>query len=393
MVGIDRICICKTKFNSLIIALFMSLTCWATVIGSVVSIPYISIVLSIFIVCFVLLFNRNIIFDHSILLRYLVILLLLAASFILNNNQHTIKYLAHYIVFGSTAFILTNIKYDSKLIIRYSVYVYALYLFFFLFLVFPQAAYYDKYEYGSTQMGWAYSFVPGVLWGLCMFFYKDFLLQNKKDLIIAIISLIGSCYVILFCTVTRGAILSVLSGIFFIALSRVPLKYRKIYLLLFIIIIICVGYYAYEVLNSSAMSNVNNIGALQKMIALSNSGDISNGRLEFYRGAIDIIRNYPILGRGVGYFEGIYGIYTHQLFLQLLCEMGIIGLILFTIPLYKLVAYFFSSVTTPDSILLIVLFSVTIVNLLFSSTYWLLPNFWFLYFSNYHCNHLSDAKY
>ena len=61
------------------------------------------------------------------------------------------------------------------------------------------------------------------------------------------------------------------------------------------------------------------------------SDDISNGRYELYNAAIEYFKNNPILGLGWEQFRNHYIRYmdVHNIYLQLLCETGICGAIVF----------------------------------------------------------------
>ena len=88
-------------------------------------------------------------------------------------------------------------------------------------------------DLGTIQMGVAYSFVPGVLWAISLLFFPGFIIGNRYlKQILSIVVLIGSIYVVLFLTVTRGAIIAILFGCVFIAIFHL----NKINRLKFIIV-------------------------------------------------------------------------------------------------------------------------------------------------------------
>lgn len=53
--------------------------------------------------------------------------------------------------------------------------------------------------------------------------------------------------------------------------------------------------------------------------------DISNGRFAMYRNAIDAFWESPVFGKGWWWFHNTYNTHTHNIYLQLLCEVGIVG--------------------------------------------------------------------
>lgn len=378
--------------NSLLVALFIAQTCIASVINSFLTIPKISVIISLILFFVAISLNRNTKFCKQVVISYALIFLLLSFSLIVNGVESCIDYILHYIVFGTTAFVLSNIPLNGKVIINSSIYIYIVYLIVFFLRI--RMDYLEGDDLGTIQMGVAYSFVPGVLWAISLLFFPGFIIGNRYlKQILSIVVLIGSIYVVLFLTVTRGAIIAILFGCVFIAIFHL----NKINRLKFIIVFL--GGTIFLFLNIETVledffyiSSENSIGAIKKMSSLSNDGDVSNGRDLLYESAIDIIRSSPMIGKGVGYFEKINEIYVHQLFLQILCEMGMLGLFLFLFPITKIVKATVISNLASIYIIPIVLISSILIMLLFSNVYWLSPNFWFLFFlTPYHLKLVSKT--
>ena len=63
-------------------------------------------------------------------------------------------------------------------------------------------------------------------------------------------------------------------------------------------------------------------------------GDQTSGRITLYINALEMFKQKPILGWGSGVFANLYGIGTHNIYLQLLAENGLIGFILFVTLLF-----------------------------------------------------------
>lgn len=90
-------------------------------------------------------------------------------------------------------------------------------------------------------------------------------------------------------------------------------------------------------LNRLAGKLVANVAIHQPLI-FAEAVTSFEGRLHLWRGTLDMIKSYPIIGSGLGTFAGLYpnfqnsGIYSkfaHNTYLQLLAETGLIGGLLF----------------------------------------------------------------
>jgi O-antigen ligase len=69
---------------------------------------------------------------------------------------------------------------------------------------------------------------------------------------------------------------------------------------------------------------------------VKDEGDITSGRIILYIVAIELFKQKPILGWESGCFSYLNGIDTHNVYLQLLCENGVLGALFFvTILLYN----------------------------------------------------------
>ena len=117
--------------NSLLVALFIAQTCIASVINSFLTIPKISVIISLILFFVAISLNRNTKFCKQVVISYALIFLLLSFSLIVNGVESCIDYILHYIVFGTTAFVLSNIPLNGKIIINSSIYIYIVYLIVF----------------------------------------------------------------------------------------------------------------------------------------------------------------------------------------------------------------------------------------------------------------------
>jgi O-antigen ligase len=82
----------------------------------------------------------------------------------------------------------------------------------------------------------------------------------------------------------------------------------------------------------------NVLNAINRFIKLSDEGNIDAGRSDLYALAFSLFKTSPLLGIGWGKYKYIYAalnpldiftIQVHNVYLQLLCETGIFGFIIF----------------------------------------------------------------
>lgn len=66
-------------------------------------------------------------------------------------------------------------------------------------------------------------------------------------------------------------------------------------------------------------------GLIEKMTALENAGDITNGRSASWKDTLEIWKRYPVFGVGANSLVNVYDLSSHNVYLQTLAEMGLLG--------------------------------------------------------------------
>ena len=74
---------------------------------------------------------------------------------------------------------------------------------------------------------------------------------------------------------------------------------------------------------------------LNKIEIFNDSSDVSNGRFNIWENTLLIFKQSPLFGIGGGALGTAYGISSHNVFLQMLAEMGIVGALVFLIAVLK----------------------------------------------------------
>lgn len=105
----------------------------------------------------------------------------------------------------------------------------------------------------------------------------------------------------------------------------------------------------------------------------------SSGRDVLYEQSIEKIRENPIIGNIIS-IEG-EGDYSHNLFLQVAKDLGIIALVILIVFLLWVICKLWSNNTKlEEKLIYAILFAVAVGRLMFSSILWMRPEFWMLCF-------------
>ncbi|HDP69707.1 MAG TPA: tetratricopeptide repeat protein [Actinobacteria bacterium] len=147
--------------------------------------------------------------------------------------------------------------------------------------------------------------------------------------------MIGCCF---FLTYSRGGLIALsvamLFMLFFIG------KEKRIKLLTVFIILVFLVFSGYLLVQIYRPSSTIVYSGITKTSSAKTSFD---GRLLLWRGSLNIFKDYPILGSGIGTFASIYpkyqygGLYSrhaHNTYLEFLAETGFLGFLLFVSVLF-----------------------------------------------------------
>lgn len=358
--------------NSLFISIYLTSTCISSIISAFIAVPLISVLLVCLVMVLVFYYNKHIKISKYHVFYFIFFTILITLSFLLNGTSESLDYFTHFLVFGFSSLLISNIKISGYKTTVYILLVYAL----FCIIYFLRIQHITTDE-TNNQMGLAYTLVPGVLVGYSVF--RNRCCYNRKIKLLSLLTILSSIWIILFKTVTRGAILAVIIGVFFIYYVGTNPNNRKRVIFCFMIIIPLIVYFVVIALSSIETSS---IGAINKLMIMAEAGDASNGRFDLWKSAITIISENPLFGHGVGYFEkNNASAYPHQFFLQILSEFGFIGSIIILIPLFYKFRCLLKVRVTQSAILFSIYFVYSLVMLTFSNSYWLFPTFWFLFFN------------
>ncbi|TBL70845.1 O-antigen ligase family protein [Paenibacillus thalictri] len=148
----------------------------------------------------------------------------------------------------------------------------------------------------------------------------------------------------------RGPFLATILGtmlpaLFAFKLSSAGFKVRGYLLLIVAILVACIGVVGYLIITDEETQTLYRMTFL-----FGGNGDMGSSadtRAEYYEDSIMYWENKPILGYGIGAFPLFYGmssamrLYPHNLFAEILVEMGLVGLLLFLAVFVSSIRYMF----------------------------------------------------
>ncbi|MDM5190879.1 O-antigen ligase family protein [Bacillus sp. DX4.1] len=177
-----------------------------------------------------------------------------------------------------------------------------------------------------------------------------FYIISNKNLMIKMMAFIGIIlnFVALFASGSRMPLVALVCMLIYMAMSSIKIK-KKIYVrkgfnMFFIVILLSVC-----VLGTLAKAGVFDtmIYRFQVLLTDSGGGESAEGRTDRYDFAFKLFADNPIVGDGIGGFGYSYNDtdargYPHNIFLEIISELGLLGLILFLLLIFKcIVPYFY----------------------------------------------------
>lgn len=238
----------------------------------------------------------------------------------------------------------------------------------------------DWYIIQVDYFSFGYMMVPGIL---CILLYIVELIKKKK-IILAVLLGIFDGYVL---KVTLG---NCGRGVYicFMVFALLALAFLNRYKWTKIICVLAVAagtlmlVYIEEIvylLNDFLKARDIEIYAINKCIRLiERMGDITNGRSILWKSVFEDLNLYQILlGRGIGEYEIVNGVYPHNLVLSIFADYGLLGIIGLAIVVV-LICKRIINAGYKERYIYILLISVCVAKLMLSSVYWKSSGFWLL---------------
>lgn len=206
-----------------------------------------------------------------------------------------------------------------------------------------------------------------------------------KFKLLKLISIVNILIAVIFLTAlgSRGAILGCIAAILLLYIYRdnkTLQPFSSKFILISTLMIISIFSFSRIMIFISDVMNKYDIASysLDRIVNSLNSGSsLSSGRDKLYETALNGIEENILFGQGIASFNNFSGNYPHNLIIQMLYEGGLFfgtPLILLTIiPLFSMN----SKLGHFSRLLYIYLFSAGIVQLIFSSYFWMSILFWY----------------
>lgn len=157
-------------------------------------------------------------------------------------------------------------------------------------------------------------------------FNKLIVNEEKKYVWLKILLLIGGCYTLIW-TKKRSFLIFVAIVIAISWLIGFRKNQHKLKYLVISICLIVLGIYFIERYNLDVL-------IVEKFLRYMDQGDISNGRMELWEESLDYFQNHPLFGVGIRSLTTVLGNDSHNIYIQLLAEVGIIGAFIFYVAIW-----------------------------------------------------------
>ncbi len=230
----------------------------------------------------------------------------------------------------------------------------------------------------NDDMDAAYKVLPSMM-------YLIYYASTKKHIIYTVVAAVLSTVILIFGT--RGPILCILIYVAFITIYKAfkskNLKKMLIFLLVFLIILSVFIFDSLFIEVSNVLVKVfEEIGFSTRVFDMILEGDIvaSKGRESLAKQAVEAIIENPVWGYGVTADRAMFGVYVHNMPLEVWCQYGVIfGSIILLAILVLTATSFIKSRRNKELLLFVLLFTcMNYVKLMVSGTYTTEPYFFFM---------------
>lgn len=381
-------------YNSLAVAVIINAQFVAYVANAYFGISG-GLVTLLYIVSFVLTIAGSFFNDFKLVLSFSkrccmlagYLIIVFGFSFLVTSGFYTMDYFMDFIATGLVTLYIIQSKFDRELVLRFNMTL------GLLFCLNPNryvSSALLNISYERASMFASYILIPIILSAIYHFvFYRE-----KKFVLILLYFANAFVLVRTLSILGRGPLLSIFIGIMISLVIKnnkkwgnCPDKRKMMYIAIVIVTFIAIANIGEIIflLNTFLTSNDIHIAAVTKSMDLLSARGISgllNNRDDRWIWTFELIRKSPIFGNGIGEYANVYGTWSHNIILQLVVEMGLLGCLpIICTMIYILYYIFLKNLQMDNLILLCFLCSISLPRLMLSSYLWHHPEFWmFVYF-------------
>lgn len=380
----------RILLNSIILALFISINMLTKMITSIVMFNNNILILSIVLICISLSLNGFKIKSNYLFMTVVAIILLLVSALRIDNKVYTINYITNFILYGIIFTYTIQFEFKFEYIVKTINFISYFYCIYLIFIIWPQIN--SRTLDIDFTMDLAYTSSIAII-SILMYGMKN---RNIWEKILNILSLAVNLNMILNKSANRGVFLVIISFLFINFLFNSRNNYTKTFKVAISILFIgitLINIKDFLIKLNIFLINLNlDIPWITKITMQMSLGDITSGREHLYNNAISIFYENPFIGKGIGYYESLNGgLYTHNLVLDLLVGIGIIGTIfIIFIIVSGILSLLNRKLKRESKQVIIFLFSLSIPRLMVSSTIWYNHIFWM--YMCYICVHIYKNK-
>ena len=323
----------------------------------------------ILIASFIYNFRKKHKLNPSPIIIILIVFILFSISLLLNDNSIVFQYLHDFLIFGAVNIILFSKIENWKLFFRIGAVISVVNL--LLYIQDPL----NGYELFDDYMNY------GLMCVLPTFYFcimSRMMENSKRFLLFEIISMV---LLVVFCN--RGAALTavIMEAVAFMGKmlseknSIKKIAITAMLILTSFIFVVNIDHVLESTLSQLKTAGVQSYSLKTISQVFQKRTDGLSGRDQIWDSAISSFNEFPILGRGIGYFHSKYGIYPHNLLLETATSFGLLGVIALLIIIIKYVTYCKAS-SNNARILLYINLVMAIIPLLFSIHMFKWPYYW-----------------
>ena len=150
---------------------------------------------------------------------------------------------------------------------------------------------------------------------------------------------------------SKKAVIFVIIGYLMIIthfIKKMPLK-KKVLMFIVSCLVLSVGIYAMVTFPIFATARMRFEEMINTFIGKGNVSDSDRGRIEFMRTGMNEFFNSPLFGNGTGHSIRMFGTYSHNNFVELLMNYGIIGFLIYYVPYVPLFSQLVRRIKTLDT--------------------------------------------